>query len=335
MLCVVAATAAVRAQEPDKAAEVNGAPIMAAEVDARLGNDLAQLQQQIFNLRQKQLHTMIDQKLLEDESAKRGVMIAALVQSEVTSHVTPASSTEAEKFFKENSGKLKGDFKSLEEQIRNYLTAQRLQSRQQEFLKTLRAAAKIEVFLAPPPVFRSEVAIEGAPFRGSADAPVTIVEFSDFHCPFCRKAQPVLNDLRARYGAKIRFVYRDFPLDNLHPQARLASEASRCAIEQGKFWEFHDRLFLSDADSSQAALNRIAGEIGMDVAAFETCTSSGKYKGSIQASLQEGARLGITGTPTFFVNGRILVGAQTLDTFVSIIDQELAAAAAPERSRDR
>uniref|UniRef100_Q01V45 DSBA oxidoreductase n=1 Tax=Solibacter usitatus (strain Ellin6076) TaxID=234267 RepID=Q01V45_SOLUE len=321
------AVTAVRAQEVDKAAMVNGAPILASEIDAKLGNDLAQLQQQIFNLRKKQLNTVIDQKLLEDESARRGVMIAELVQSEVTSHVTPATSAEAEKFFKENSTKLKGDFKSLEEQIRNFLTAQRLQARQQEFLKSLRTAAKVEVFLAPPPVFRSEVSVEGAPSRGGVAAPVTIVEFSDFHCPFCRKAQSVLDNLRAKYGEKIRFVYRDFPLEGLHPQARVAAEASRCAAEQGKFWEFHDRLFHGDPDASQAALSRIAKESGMDLTAFEACRTSGKYKNSVQASAQEGARLGITGTPTFFVNGRMLVGSQSLDEFVSIIDEELAAGA--------
>jgi len=327
----VATVIAVRAQEADKAAEVNGAPIMTAEVDAKLGNKLNQLQQQIYALRQKQLDTMIDQKLLEEESAKRGVTIAALVQAEVTSHVTPATSEDAEKFFKENSAKFKGDFKSLEEQIKNFLTGQLLQTREQEFLKSLRAAAKVDVLLTRPPIFRFKVAIDGAPVRGNASAPVTIVEFADYHCPFCRKAEPVLDELRAKYGAKIRIAYLDFPLDNLHPQARAAAEASHCALEQGKFWEFHDRLFKNDPDSSQAALNRIAKEIGMDVAAFEACSSSGKYKTPVQASVQEGSRLEVTGTPTFFINGRILTGAQPVGAFVTIIDEELAGTAAAPR----
>jgi len=332
---IVAAIAAIsgRAQAPDEAAEVNGAPIMTADVDAKLGNNLAKLQQQIFALRQKQLDTMIDQKLLEDESAKRGVTIAALVKAEVTSHVTAATSEEAAKFFKENSAKFKSDFKSLEEQIKDFLTAQRLQVRQQEFLKSLRAEAKIDVLLTRPPIFRSEVAVEGAPVRGGASAAVTIVEFSDFHCPFCRKVQPALDDLRARYGAKIRIVYRDFPLDSLHPQARAAAEASRCANEQGKFWEFHDHMFKMDSEPSQTNLRGIAKEIGMDVDAFEACNSSGKYKTSVRTSSQEGVRLGITGTPTFFINGRILAGAQPVDAFARIIDEELAAAA-PHESRE-
>ncbi|HEY2016973.1 MAG TPA: thioredoxin domain-containing protein [Bryobacteraceae bacterium] len=325
------AVISVHAQEADQVAKVNGAPILAADVDAKLGNNLAQLQQQIFNIRQKQLDSMIDQKLLEDESAKRGVTISELVQTEITSHVTAATTEEAQAFFKENSAKLKGDFKSLEEQIQNFLTAQRLQVRQQEYLKSLRAAAKIDIFLKHPPIFRSEVAVEGSPVRGEVSAPVTIVEFSDFHCPFCRKVQPVMDELRARYGAKIKIVYRDFPLDNLHPKARVAAEASHCAIEQGKFWEFHDRLFKNDPESTQAGLNRIAKEVGMDVAAFEACSTSGKYKSLVQTSAQEGTGLGITGTPTFFINGRILVGAQSLDAFVRIIDEELAAPA-PQQS---
>jgi protein-disulfide isomerase len=328
---VVFTAIGVRAQDAGKAAEVDGVPIMTADVDAKLGNNLAQLQQQIFALRQKQLDTMIDQKLLEDESAKRGVTIAALVKQEITSRVTSATSEEAEQFFKENSAKLKGDFNSLE-QIKNFLTAQRVQVRQKEYLKSLRAAAKVDISLPQPATYRLEVSAEGAPVRGDASAPVTIVEFSDFHCPYCRKVQPVLDELRAKYGAKVKLVYRDFPLDNLHPQARAAAEASHCAIEQGKFWEFHDRVFKNAPDSSQATLSRFAKEVGMDVTAFEACSSSGKYKTSVQESAQEGAKLGITGTPTFFINGRMLTGAQPLDAFSRIIDEELAGDAAPVRA---
>jgi len=331
ILGVVALIAPItlRAQEGNKAAEVNGAPILAAEVDAKLGNNLAQLQQQIYNLRQQQLDSMIDQKLLEDEAAKQGVTISALVQAEITSHVPQATSEDAAKFFKDNSEKLKGDLPSLEGQIKAFLTAQRMQVRQREYLQSLRSAAKVSIFLPRPPIYRSVVATEGAPFRGGASAPVTIAEFSDFHCPFCRKVQPVLDDLRAKYGAKIKIVYRDFPLDNLHPHAREAAEASHCAIEQGRFWEFHDLLFKNDPDSSRDALDRFAKEVGIDVAAFEACRSSGKYAASVKASAQEGTQLGITGTPTFFVNGRILVGAQPADAFIRIIDEEIAAAAAP------
>jgi protein-disulfide isomerase len=320
------ASAAHAQNAPEKAAEVNGRAITSADVDAKLGGNLAKLQEQIFSLRQKQLDAMIDQALLEDEAAKRHVTVAALVQAEITSRVAPVTADEIAKFHEENKAKLKGDATTLEGQIKNFLAAQRVQARQQEYLKSLRASANIAVFLTPPAAFRAEVKTAGAPFRGGSHAPVTVVEFSDFHCPFCRRVQPVLTQLLTKYGEKIRIVYRDYPIDRLHGQARAVAEASRCAVEQGKFWEFHDKVFAGAPDASQATLNRFAQETGMDLAAFETCRAANKYKTSVEESIQEGTKLGITGTPTFFINGRMLVGAQPLEAFARVIDEELAAA---------
>lgn len=322
----VIAAAALNAQSvPEKVADVNGTTILAADVDAKLGQNLAKLQEQIYSLRQKQLDSMIDQKLLEEEAARRGVTIATLVQTEITSHVTPVTAADVTAFYEENKAKLQGDVKALESQIRNFLAAQRAQVRQQAYMKSLRAAAKIAVFLTPPAVHRSEVKTAGAPVRGAANAPVTIVEFSDFHCPYCRRAQPTLDQLRVKYGDKIKIVYRDFPIDSLHPQARLVSEAARCANEQGRFWEFHDRVYVGPTEGSPATLKKLAEEAGLDSAAFEACTASRKYQAAVQTDVQEGASLGITGTPAFFINGRFLSGAQPLEAFARIIDDELAA----------
>ena len=179
-LCALAFAAAisaidVQAQVNEKAAEVNGVAIMSKDVDAKLGNNLAQLQDQIYALRQKQLETMIDQRLLEIESEKRGVSIASLMEAEVTSRVPAATTAEAEKFYKDNKASLQGEFKALEEQIRTYLTALRAQTRQKEYMKLLRSEAKIDVFLERPPVFRTQVITAGAPIRGDANAPVAIV----------------------------------------------------------------------------------------------------------------------------------------------------------------
>jgi protein-disulfide isomerase len=328
VLAVALTVPLVEAQEPSSAvAEVNGKTILAADVDAKLGISLSKLQDQIYALRQKQIETMIDQQLLEDEAARRKVTISSLVQSEITSRVTPVTDADAVAFYQENKAKLQGEPKALEEQIKKFLTSQRAQARHQEFVKSLRSSAQINVLLPAPAVLRSEIAIAGAPVRGAADAPVTIVEFSDFHCPYCRRVQPTLEQLRAKYGDRIKIVYRDLPLDNLHPQARAASEAALCANEQGKFWEFHDKVFASNPDGSPATLGRFAREIGLDPAAFEACRTSGKHKAAIQASAAEASRLGLTGTPSFFVNGRVLVGVQPLDGFSRVIDEELALAA--------
>jgi len=315
-------------QAGDTAARVNGVTILAGEVDAKLGNNLAELQEQIYALRQKQLEAMIDQALLEGEAAKRGVTLAALVQTEITAKVIPATATDAAKFYAENKARIQGDLASRQEQIQSLLTAQRLEDRQQEFVTTLRAGAKIETFLTPPPVFRATVATAGAPVRGPATAPVTIVEFSDFHCPYCKRVQPAIGQILAKYGDKVKLVFRDYPVDVLHPQARAASEAARCATEQGKFWEFHDAMFEIGADATPATLDRLARNVGLDVAAFAACRTSGKYKAAVQASNEEGTALGISGTPTFFINGRILAGAQPAEAFSKIIDEELALGAA-------
>jgi protein-disulfide isomerase len=310
-----------------KAAEVNGFVIGANDLDAKLGNNLAKLQEEIFTLRQKALDAMIEQRLLEEEAARRQVAVPVLVETEITSKVKPVTAEDVASFYQENKGRLQGELTTYQDQIRTYLTTQRLQSQRQNYLKSLRAAAKVTVYLTPPPIYRSAVATVGAPVRGAAMAPVTIVEFSDFHCPYCRSVQPVLTQVLQKYGDKVKLVFRDYPIDVLHPQARAVAEAARCATEQGKFWEFHDLVFKGSPDATGAVLDGYAKDLGLDTATFTSCRTARKYKAAVTSSNDEGAELGITGTPTFFVNGRMLVGALPLESFSKIIDEELAAVA--------
>src|SRR5262249_30545548 len=152
-----------------------------------------------------------------------------------------------------------------------------------------------------PPPFRSHLGLEG-PSRGPADALVTIVEFEDFQCPFCKKAQDTLQHLLIRYKDKVRMVHRDFPLQPLHPASRKAHEAARCAEEQGKFWEYRDLLYKTTPGASPDQLNHYASEVGIDVAEFKQCLDSGKFGAIVQKDEDEGERLGVQGTPTFFIN---------------------------------
>ncbi|TMB62107.1 MAG: DsbA family protein, partial [Deltaproteobacteria bacterium] len=151
-----------------------------------------------------------------------------------------------------------------------------------------------------------------------------IVEFSDFHCPFCRRVLPTLAQLESQYGEKIKLVFRDFPIDNLHPEASKAHEAARCANEQGKFWAYHDKLFASPPKSSPEIFKGFAKDLGLNVTAFESCFASGKYQAAVKKDIEEGNRVGVTGTPAFFINGRIISGAQPLEAFARVIDDELA-----------
>lgn len=319
------------AQEPSPAggavlATVNGTPITDADVRAALGGELARLEAQVYDLKRQQLETLIAERLLDAEAARRGVSRQALEAEEIAAKVTPVSEEELGAFIEANRTRIRGDAEALRPQIRAFLEQRKADERRAAVVEGLRASAKVDVSLAAPAPFRATLDIDGAPVRGAADAPVTIVEFSDFHCPFCRSVQPTLTQLLERYEGKVRLVYKHLPLDALHPQARRASEASWCAGQQGKFWEFHDALYREGgSDASDAVMTKIASGVGLDQGAFTACMAAPEAARVVERDVAQGTALGLSGTPGFFVNGRELNGAQPLDAFVRVIEDELAA----------
>ena len=169
------------------------------------------------------------------------------------------------------------------------------------------------------------------PVRGNPDAPVTIVEFSDYQCPFCQRSQPTIREVLDKYKGKVRHAYRDFPLQQIHPQAESAAEAARCAGEQGKFWEYHTLLFANRDKLTGEGLKENAKAAKLDEKNFADCVASGKYKTKIAQDQHEGEEAGVSGTPAFFINGIFLGGAYPVAAFEKIIDAELAAAKTPNR----
>ena len=165
--------------------------------------------------------------------------------------------------------------------------------------------------------------LQSDPSLGPKDAPVTIVEFSDFQCPYCSRAESTVKAVLEKYKGKVRFVYRDYPL-TFHPFAAKASEAAQCANDQGKFWEFHDALYADQTKLAVADMQATAGRLGMDAEKFKTCVESGKYAAEVAKDIQDATKAGVSSTPSFFINGVSVVGAQAPDAFNSIIDQELA-----------
>ena len=155
---------------------------------------------------------------------------------------------------------------------------------------------------------------------------MTIVEFSDFQCPFCVRARPTVNKVREVYGEKVRFAFRHFPLA-FHEQAQKAGEAAACAGDQDKFWEMHDRLWKSPGRLQPSDLKEHAAALGLDPEAFGRCLDSGRHASVVTEDAAEGSRLGVSGTPAFFINGRPLVGAQPFEAFAEVIDEELARSA--------
>ncbi len=306
-------------------AEVNGEAITAEEVDRGAGMELHRLQERIYQVRRQKLDALIAERLLAREAARRGVSVQALEAAEVTARAEPVTDPEVDAFYQGRKGSLKGEEAKVKEQIRGYLQARKAATRREAFVQSLRAQARVVSYLAAPAAFRVAVGgSEGAPARGPASAPVTIVEFSDFHCPYCKAVTPTLTQLLARYPDTVRLVYRDFPIDSLHPQARRAAEAARCAHDQGKFWTYHDLIFAGPPEADDARLTGYARQAGLDLPTFERCLASGTHTGAVQRDVEHARRLGVDGTPTFFINGQLLTGAQPLDAFTRLIDGELA-----------
>jgi protein-disulfide isomerase len=313
-------------------AEVEGEKITAEQLEKSIAVELSNLQEQIYNLKREKLEAMVNERLLSLEAARQKVSVPQLLDREITSKVTLVTEQEVDAFYEANKAKIK-DGPQVRPQIRQYLQNQSLATQREKYIQALRSKAKIRVNLQPPPPLRVAVGFSGAPFRGGEKAAVTIIKFEDFQCPFCRQTQPTFAQLESRYGNKIKVVHRDFPIDNSHPQARRAAEGARCANEQGKFWNYHDKLYATNLTSDPNQLSALAKETGLDVALFDRCLASGQYKAAVQKDLEQGKQLGVTATPAFFINGRLIVGAQPLETFTRIIDEELASTTSSAPSR--
>jgi protein-disulfide isomerase len=172
-----------------------------------------------------------------------------------------------------------------------------------------------------------EVDPGNSPSRGPKNAPLTVVLFSDFQCPFCGRVEPSLTELEKAYPGKVRVVWKNFPL-SFHNNAKPAAEASMAANEQGKFWEMHAKLFANQQNLDAASLEKYAKEIGLDMAKFKAAVDSHKFAPQIEADTKQGSSLGVQGTPASFLNGHFINGAQPFDAFKKIADEELAKGAA-------
>jgi protein-disulfide isomerase len=175
------------------------------------------------------------------------------------------------------------------------------------------------------------VAAAGAqdPFFGPEDAEVTIIEYSDFQCPYCASVVPTINQIKEKYGDRVKIVFKDFPL-SFHQYAQKAAEAAQCAHEQGRFWEYHDTLFANQGSLGMASLKQYASNLGLNTEQFNRCLDSGKYAAEVQEDFSDGQKAGVSGTPTFFINGKKLVGAQPFSEFERLITDELGSISASE-----
>ncbi len=291
-------------------------PITEAELNREIARK-PKVASQLYAIRRDALEGMILQRLVEEEAARRKETPEALVTS--VAAAKPPTDAEVKQFFDE---RLAGGGYKLDEvkgQIVQHLTTERRKAALIAFLDDLKAKAHVAILLLPPKV---DVATDG-PSRGAEHPKVTIVEFSDFQCPYCKAQEAALHRILAEYPRDVRLVFRDFPLD-IHPDAQRAAQAGACADEQGKFWPMHDILFEHASALGASDLSRYARDAGLDGPKFDRCLASGETEKRIEASREEGERDGVEGTPALFVNGRPLPGATSYEDLKAAVDEELA-----------
>jgi protein-disulfide isomerase len=327
---------------PADLAKVGDRTITEADVQALIGPQIArmwsefdrQVEQARANLTSREadlktagLDELVARALVEREATARGVSVEELTKTEVDDKLVIApeeakSIYDAQKSQPGLAGKSEEEgLKLVEEKLRQKKAAERRQA----FVAELRAKGGVRLLYEPE---RVAVSLDDDPVRGPKDAPITILEFSDFQCPYCGRVEPTLKKIEERYGDKVRLAFRDYPL-SFHPFAAKAAEAGSCANQQGKFWELHDILFANQQKLSVEDLKHHAGEAGLDAAAFAKCLDSGQYTEEWKKDLADGNKYGVTGTPAFFINGRFLNGAVPIEKFTAIIDEELERAGIP------
>jgi protein-disulfide isomerase len=311
-------TAQSTARQP--LATVDGVAIAREDVDNLVGSVLWPLEDRLYRIQEQAVEALIKQRLLETEAARRKVSLQALIDAEVTARAGSVTDEEIDRARASMS-------QSSREDIRKALLKEKVGDALNRFVSTLERKSRVRVFLEPPRVPRSVLEGKQPPAQGPAGAPVTIVEFTDFHCSHCREAEAIVRQVLSRYT--VRLVHRDLPIDSIHPQAREAHEAARCAEAQGKFWPYRNRLF-DGAPKSGPDLKTIARSADLDLPAFDVCVAEGKGRSAVDADVADAKRLGVTATPTFFVNGRELRGPATLDAFIAAIQSEL-----PRSSRSK
>lgn len=311
-----------QAQANEPVAFVAGQAIYEQDLMSVAGPGLLDLRKQEYKLKSDALNQLIRKRLVEVEAKKNGLSSDELLKRDVDSKIPDPSDEEAKGYYLAVKNQTTLPFGEIKSQVKQLLKNGEVQQAREKYAESLRDKTEVSILLQPPVV---QVAYDPARVKGSADAPITIVEFADFQCPFCGRAQSLLNDILAKYKDKVKLAYLDFPISQIHPYAQTAAEASRCALAKGKYWEMHDAMFADQSKLDEGALVKTAAGLGLDQKSFESCLKSGKYKEAVQQDLQAGSQAGVNATPTFLINGEFLGGAGSDAEFTRIIDRQLSA----------
>ena len=330
MGCVLSIVAVVACAQAPAAAQVDADDavvarigedvITASELETMVGPSLVKLRQQIFDAKLAGLQNQIFDRLVVEAATEEGLTRADYMKKYVTDKVGEPDEDQILQLMTQYRARLAPDDEQARQQVIQALSQQEQMRLQNQLREELFAKNDVVILLSPP---RVEVALgEGTPMRGSRTAPIVLVEYTDFQCPYCTRIQPTINALMERYGDQVLHVFKNLPLP-MHAQAQLAGEAALCAQDQGKFWEFHDWLFANQRSLSQETMVAQAGVLEMDTELFTACIDQKTYTNKVKDDMKEARSFGFTGTPGFLINGRAVTGAQPLETFEAIIDEEL------------
>jgi protein-disulfide isomerase len=310
-------------------AKIGSATITSGELDAKIKGRLSRMEaehaEQVHGLKSQTLNEMIEQRLIDDKAKKEGITPEKLIEREVTSKLPEPAPAEVQQVYDQTkaSGRPLPPFDQVKGEIVKFLQQRKTGEAKKAFVDKLKAEAKVETMLPPLLMPKVDVSAEG-PSKGEANAPVTIIEFSDFECPYCVRAEESVKKVMEVYKGKVRLVYRDYPLE-FHAKAQKASEAALCAGDQGKYWEMHAKLFANQKALEVPQLKQHAKDVGVETAKFDKCLDGGEKAKAVEVHKKAGEEAGVTGTPAFFINGRPLTGAQPFEKFKEIIDHELLA----------
>jgi len=311
-------------------AKVNGDTITAAELIKGSEQKIYQAEMKVFELKKKILQRQIISKLVQTDPRSEGMTESEYIDEHVIGAVT-VSKQQVKDFINERKIPHSSFDEAMEKRIKDYVKRQYREDKVKAWLKQKEDSRQVVINLAEPqaPIFN--VPVGNAPYTGNANAKVTVIEYSDFQCPFCSKANDTVKKLKLKYDGKVKFVFKQYPLP-FHRQAQKAAEASLCAYEQGRgyFWEMHEELFESSRSLAKKMRNdgelikASAKAMGLDAVRFSECFTSGKMAGQVKADTKEGKRHGVASVPIYFINGRVIQGAQAIDVFVKMIDAQLA-----------
>ena len=312
--------AAASAPGDEIVATIDGEPIRVS--DLGINGELTRLRQEEYQAKLNGVESKIAEMLIRKDAERQGLTFEAYLEQEIGSKIEGPNDEQIQRFYDQQKARIGRPLEEVRSQIERVLQQELVRQAHNDLVAKLREGVDIKVNVDPP---RVDVAAETVRVRGPENAPISIIEFSDFQCPFCRQVQPALAELQTRYGDKIRWAFKDLPLSSIHPQAQGAAEAARCAADQGKFWEFRAAMFES-TNITPELFQTTADGLGVNAEDFKTCLASGRHREAVLADSEEAESLGISGTPAFVINGVLLSGAQPLENFVSVIDRELARA---------